>query len=181
MASEQGREVACVYAKAAVHVSLSLKEDWSAWLKALASCMQRPKMALFFAQPLLTPKKRTLFLSQALGAHYSKSFMRFVNFLACHGRLGLLGEVRVCYECFMVQAKGVTTVEVATVRNLKGVKRALEKTLKPVFGANLELHYHLRPEILGGFVAQSGYKKLDASVAGQLQQMKRKIREETVL
>lgn len=69
---------------------------------------------------------------------------------------------------------GTLLADVATARPLSdGIRTQIADYLREATGArDVSLREHVEPELIGGFVARTPDHELDASIAGQLQQLR---------
>ena len=95
------------YAKAAFQSARDSNElpIWSSALKSLAIVADDKKVREILSSPLLTSEEQAVTFISLFGDEISASVKSFIQTLAYHGRLPLLGEVSELFEEFRAQEK----------------------------------------------------------------------------
>jgi F-type H+-transporting ATPase subunit delta len=97
---------------------------------------------------------------------------RFLRLLIEKKRLDALVDIARRFVLLADAARGVVAVETSTAVPLtEAQRRALEKTLRQVFG-DVVISARTEPSLLGGVVVRVGDQLWDGSVAGQLARLK---------
>ena len=103
-----------------------------------------------------------------------KSTKNLIDTLVTNNRINILGDIAVKYGELLDKSKGVevatVTTAVALTDDLK--KRVLEKA-KTLTGKDVEVENIIDEDILGGFILRIGDLQYNASVANQLNKLKR--------
>ncbi|SFC62481.1 ATP synthase F1 subcomplex delta subunit [Algibacter lectus] len=103
-----------------------------------------------------------------------KSTNNLIDTLVTNNRINILGDIAVKYGQLLDESKGVevatVTTAVALTDDLK--KRVLEKA-KTLTGKDVEVENIIDEDILGGFILRIGDLQYNASVANQLNKLKR--------
>ncbi|WP_159018841.1 ATP synthase F1 subunit delta [Algibacter sp. L3A6] len=103
-----------------------------------------------------------------------KSTNNLIDTLVTNNRINILGDIAVKYGELLDKSKGVevatVTTAVALTDDLK--KRVLEKA-KTLTGKDVEVENIIDEDILGGFILRIGDLQYNASVANQLNKLKR--------
>ena len=104
----------------------------------------------------------------------SKSTLSLIDILITNNRIDLLGYVASKYNQLFDESKGI---ELATVTTAVALTAALKKEVlakaKALTGKNVEVENIIDESILGGFILRIGDVQYNASVANQLNNLKR--------
>lgn len=100
--------------------------------------------------------------------------LRFLDLLAVKNRLIFLPEIAESFRNLVDEAKGRQPVRVHVARELsKGQFSAVQSGLKKVLKKEIQLHVVVDPALIGGMVIQAGNRLFDASIRGQLSNLKK--------
>jgi len=103
---------------------------------------------------------------------------RFLDLLAGHGRLDLVGDIVAWLPEAWNERLGILTFEVTSVVPLTDVQKdRLRETLEAVEQAPVRLVYRLDPAIVGGLAVRRGSIVYDASLEGNLSRLKEQIQQ----
>ena len=164
------------YAKAALSISLdqgtapALEQDM---VEVIDVCNASEDLVVFLDNPVLSieTKKETIF---KVFANLSEGSKRLVDLLATNNRINLLDQVAEQFiELYQVQQgkqKAIVTTAIPLTNVLE--KMILNKA-RELSSAKLTLTSIVDPSIIGGFILRIGDLQYNASVAHQLDQLKR--------
>ncbi|GAL82157.1 ATP synthase delta chain [Algibacter lectus] len=171
-----GARAAIRYAKAL----LSLASDQNTTevvgndMKLIANTLETSKDLSEALQSPVIPssiKKSTLL---EVFKNADKSTNNLIDTLVTNNRINILGDIAIKYSELLDKSKGVevatVTTAVALTADLK--KRVLEKA-KTLTGKDVEVENIIDEDILGGFILRIGDLQYNASVANQLNKLKR--------
>ncbi|MGJ8660339.1 MAG: ATP synthase F1 subunit delta [Cellulophaga fucicola] len=103
-----------------------------------------------------------------------KTTLSLIDTLVNNNRIDILGQVALKYSQLFDQSKGIelatVTTAIALTADLK--KKVLEKA-KELTGKNVEVENIIDESILGGFILRIGDIQYNASIANQLNKLKR--------
>ena len=131
---------------------------------------------LLLKSPIVnTTAKRKIF-EKLFAQHFDPMTMAFLDILLRKGRESYLAEIA---EAFLEQYRVIkqisnvklTTAVPVTEEHLEEIKQKIRAS--GVTFPNLEIQKHVDPAILGGFILEFGDKLYDASVAHQLDEMRK--------
>jgi len=131
---------------------------------------------LLLKSPIVnTPAKRKIF-DKLFGERFDPLTKAFLDILLRKGRESYLADIA---QAFMEQyrvIKEISTVKLTTAtevsaERLEEIKQKIRAS--GVTFPNVEIHKHVDPAILGGFIIEFGDKLYDVSVAHQLDQMRK--------
>ena len=126
------------------------------------------------ASPLVLPtKKAQVFEAILAAAKVSETLRHFFRVVAEAGRLNLLPELRRTFADLVDERAGIVEAKVTSAQPLSDAQaKALIASLATRTGKTIRLSWHQDPTLLGGVKVQVGSTILDASLQGQLRQLK---------
>lgn len=178
---ERELEVAGVYARALLELVGSGEEADAtlAELAEVASALDaEPDFERFIASPLVDPEARDATLEKALRGRVSDRVVDTLLVMNRKGRLGLLRAMVEAYRLQHEELRGEVDVEVATAVELSAEQRRQIAAAATEFaGRTARLVERVDPDLLGGLVLQVGDRKVDGSVARQIRELGRRLRD----
>jgi len=166
------------YAKAALSTSLDQKLE-----EAVAKDMQEiiavfqtnQDLALFLDNPIVASQVKQEALTKVFSALQPLS-VQLIALLAKNNRIDLLDQVATAFLSLLEKHQGKETAIVTTAIALTP---DLEKTIlakaKELTSSQISLQNNVDPSIMGGFILRIGDMQYNASVAYQLEQLKREL------
>jgi F-type H+-transporting ATPase subunit delta len=126
------------------------------------------------ASPLVLPtKKAEVFEAILAAANVSQTLRHFFRVVAEAGRLSLLPDLRRTFADLVDERAGIVEAKVASAQSLTDAQsKALTSSLAARTGKTIRLTWHQDTTLLGGVKVQVGSTVLDASLQGQLRQLK---------
>ena len=104
----------------------------------------------------------------------------FVYVVIDHRRIGMMSEISEAFEALMDERLGFARAEVTSSSALDARRSAsLEAELSRLTGKRMRLRFSVDSSLLGGAVARIGSTVYDGSVRGQLQQLRRRLTEQS--
>jgi F-type H+-transporting ATPase subunit delta len=166
------------YAAAAFQVAREAG-DFDSWLNTLdraTEILQTPRGKQVFSSPLVSATDKRRALDEML-PNTARLAANFVHILADRNRLGQLPQVAAAFKEMVNSDRGLVTVDVTTAVPLDA---ATEKLVAERLGKYLNhdaqklvIRSQVDPEIIGGVVAQVGDTRIDDSVRGRLDRLRR--------
>jgi F-type H+-transporting ATPase subunit delta len=131
-------------------------------------------LARLVASPLVLPtKKAEVFEAILASAKVSPTLRHFFRVVAEAGRLNLLADIHRTFADQVDERAGIVEAKVASAQPLSEAQTgALVASLTARTGKTIRLSWHQDPALLGGVKVQVGSTVLDASLQGQLRQLK---------
>lgn len=125
--------------------------------------------------PIVASEKKLTAVEAVIGKNVGELTAAFARLLINKNREGELPEIITAFTNQYKQEKGIHTVKLTTaVAVSDAVKNQLIEQVKQTSGLqNIELQATVDPNIIGGFVLQTGDKLIDASVAYDLKMISR--------
>ena len=136
---------------------------------------QVPELRELLRNPQLDPRARAAALEDVLGG--AEDLLRnFLLLLADKGRTGQLEEIARELERLIARHEGVVHAELTTAVELSDAEaRKLLDQIEQSSGRKVEATRSVDPDLIGGIVLQVGSHRLDASVRGRLERLRRQL------
>ena len=135
------------------------------------------ELPFILRDPAITPQQRVELICNA--AEASPLFKEFAHLVVKEEREELLLFIAHCYMTLYRKEKGVLSVSFTTATPIDEVFAAkVERLIAQSSGARVELNNVVDPSIVDGFVYEANSVRLDASVKGQLQEIRRNLVEQ---
>jgi F-type H+-transporting ATPase subunit delta len=127
--------------------------------------------------PLLAPAQKAKALDAVLAAAgIGATVRRFFGVVASAARLELIFELSTAFDELVDQRMGVVEASVQSAQPLSPAQsEALVSALARRTGKTVKLRWRQDPSLLGGVKAQVGSTVYDASILGQLRQLKQRL------
>jgi F-type H+-transporting ATPase subunit delta len=134
-----------------------------------------PELRELLRNPQLDPRARAAALEAVL-AGGEELLRNFLLVLADKGRTGQLEEISREFERLVAEHEGVVHAELTTAVELSDEDaRALLRRIEKSSGRKVEATRSVDPGLIGGIVLQVGSHRLDASVRGRLERLRREL------
>ena len=126
------------------------------------------------ASPLVLPRKKAeVFETILAAAKVSETLRHFFRVVAEAGRLNLLPDLRRTFADLVDERAGIVEAKVVSAQPLTETQsKALVESLAARTGKTIRLSWSQDAALLGGLKVQVGSTVLDASLQGQLHQLK---------
>jgi len=134
-----------------------------------------PELRELLRNPQVDPRARTAALEE-LFADADELLRNFLLVLADKGRAGQLEEIGREFERLVAEHEGVVHAQLTTAVELSDDEaRKLLSEIEQASGRKVEASRTVDPELIGGIVLQVGSHRLDASVRGRLERLRREL------
>jgi F-type H+-transporting ATPase subunit delta len=145
-------------------------------LAELADAMETsPELEAFLANPQLDPGAKESVLEEVTtGA--DPVIRNFVRLVASKGRAGQLRTIVEEFEALVDQEQGRLKVELTTAYELDDSEAAaIVARIEQASGRTVEASRAVDPDLIGGMILQAGSLRVDASVRGRLDRLRREL------
>jgi F-type H+-transporting ATPase subunit delta len=145
-------------------------------LAELAGAMETsPELEAFLVNPQLDPGAKVGVLEEVTtGA--DPVVRNFVRLVASKGRAGQLRQIAEEFEAIVDEAQGRLSVELTTAYELEDDEaKAIVARIEQASGRTVEATRSVDPELIGGMILQAGSFRVDASVRGRLNRLRREL------
>ncbi|HEY8842626.1 MAG TPA: ATP synthase F1 subunit delta [Gaiellaceae bacterium] len=141
--------------------------------QVVTAAAEVPELRELLRNPQLDPRARAAALEDVL-AGGDELLRNFLLVLVDKGRIGALELIAEEFERLVAEAEGVLSAELTTAIELSDDdERRLLKQIEDASGRKVEATRQVDPELIGGIVLQVGSHRLDASVRGRLDRLRR--------
>ena len=141
----------------------------------VAAEAQVPELRELLRNPQLDPRARARALEDVLagGEELTRNFLLV---LADKGRTGALEEIAREFERLIAEHEGIVHAELTTAVELSDEEaQTLLQRIEQASGRKVETTRSVDPDLIGGIVLQVGSHRLDASVRGRLERLRREL------
>ncbi|HCB92839.1 MAG: ATP synthase F1 subunit delta [Selenomonadaceae bacterium] len=130
----------------------------------------------FFRNPQVQPEAKKELLKKCFKGELSDMVYHFLLLLVDKRRIGIFEAIEEDFRALSNQAQGIVIADVTTARGIGGAQQAkLAEKLASVTGKKVKLRLHENKDIIGGVVVKIGDKRIDGSVTGRLENLKREL------
>jgi F-type H+-transporting ATPase subunit delta len=134
-----------------------------------------PELRELLRNPQIDPRARAGALEAVLGGG-EELLRNFLLVLADKGRTGALEEIAREFERLIAEHEGIVHVELTTAVELSDEEaKAVLRRIEEASGRKVEAARSVDPGLIGGIVLQVGSHRLDASVRGRLERLRRQL------
>lgn len=142
-------------------------------------CAGRKDLRDALDSPFVPPERKAAILADVLKASRAGAkTVRFLSLVLEHKRLGLLRDISAALPEAWNESLGIATFEVASVVPLTEAQvRRLREALEAVEGGPVRLAFRIDPAIVGGLSLRKGHIVYDASIQGNLDQLREQIQQ----
>ena len=167
-----------VYARALFDAALDADklEPVRAEVAELAQAVEEvPELRELLRNPQLDPRAKAAVLEDVLSG--GEPLVRnFVLLLADRGRAGIFDDIAREFERLIAEHEGIVHAELTTAVELSDNEaKGLLTQIEQASGRKVEATRTVDPGLIGGIVLQIGSHRLDASVRGRLERLKREL------
>jgi F-type H+-transporting ATPase subunit delta len=145
-------------------------------LAELAAALETtPALEAFLANPQLDPPAKASVLDE-ITAGADPVVRNFVRVVASKGRGGQLRAIAEEFEAIVDREQGRLKVELTTAYDLADDEaRAIVSKIEHASGRTVEATRTVDPDLIGGLILQAGSLRVDASVRGRLDRLRREL------
>jgi F-type H+-transporting ATPase subunit delta len=145
-------------------------------LGELATAMDAtPELEAFLANPQLDPAAKASLLEE-LTAEAEPIVRNFVRVVASKGRAGQLRAITEEFDAIVDREQGRLAVELTTAYELADDEAAaIVNRIEQSSGRTVEATRSVDPDLIGGLILQAGSLRVDASVRGRLNRLRREL------
>lgn len=135
-----------------------------------------PQAIAFLTNPQIETKTKKDLLKKLFDGELSRNVYHFLLLLVDKHRFALIGAIEDEYRALSNKARGILIADVTTASPASAAqqKRIREK-LAQVTGKKVELRLHENAALIGGAVVKIGDRRIDGSVTGRLETMRKEL------
>jgi len=167
------------YAKALYRHAAELGEDALLYhrMQILEAVLKKmPTLRDSLKSPLISNNTKRGLLSTATGKNAEQSYLDFVEIVVNNGRTEALLLIAMSYQQLYRKKKNINVVHLTSAHQLsdKAIERMRLITEQKTHG-KVEFSNSIDPTLDGGFIFQLNDLRIDASVRGQLEHIRRRL------
>jgi F-type H+-transporting ATPase subunit delta len=134
-----------------------------------------PELRAAFRNPQLAPETKAGIVVEIIG-EADPLLSNFLRLVAEKGRMAEIVEIARELDRLMAAEEGRLDVELTTAYELSepDAKTILEQ-IQEASGRKVEATRKVDPDLIGGFVLQAGSMRVDASVRGRIERLRREL------
>ena len=167
-----------VYARALFDAALEekrLEPVGEQLAQLVAAESEVPELRELLRNPQVDPGARKAALEDLL-SDGDELLRNFLLVLVDKGRTGQLEEIAREFERLVAEHEGIVHAELTTAVELSDEEaRELLEQIEKASGRKVEATRRVDPDLIGGIVLQVGSHRLDASVRGRLERLRREL------
>ncbi|SFT61571.1 F-type H+-transporting ATPase subunit delta [Selenomonas sp. GACV-9] len=135
-----------------------------------------PEAAAFLSNPQVETKAKKEILGKMFEGELSANVYNFLMLLIDKRRIALLSAIEDEYRALSNEARGILIADVTTAEPASSAQQESIKTkLAQVTGKKVELRLHENKDIIGGVIVKIGDRRIDGSVAGRLETLRKEL------
>ena len=143
--------------------------------QVVAAEAEVPELRELLRNPQLDPRARAAALKDVLSGG-EELLRNFLLVLVDKGRTGQLEEISREFERLVAEHEGIVHAELTTAVELSDDEaRDLLRQIEKASGRKVEATRKVDPALIGGIVLQVGSLRLDASVRGRFERLRREL------
>jgi F-type H+-transporting ATPase subunit delta len=149
-------------------------------VRQLAAALEdSPQLDGFLRNPQVDPSAKAGVLAE-LSEGADDLVRNFLQLVAEKGRSGELGEIADELDALVDRAEGRVHVELTTAHQLSDEEAAaIVGRIEKASGRKVEATRAVDPGLIGGLILQAGSLRVDASVRGRLERLRRELATQT--
>lgn len=134
----------------------------------------------FYTDPVLHDSKKCAVLDQLFSGKMQELTLSLLKLLIQNKREEALDQILIAFNDIYRKKKNIRTIIVSTAVPLDDQsQQKLKKLMQEKYQSDILLESNINPDLIGGFVLEIDDQQYDASVARQLNQIKRTLSETT--
>jgi len=130
------------------------------------------------ANPMVTREEKIKLVEMAIGEPLHETLKQFIAFVTDQKREDKMFFIAVKYLEMYRTKHHILRTSVTTATELsESSYEKIKSFVKQTFDADAEIDVRIDPSIIGGFILDIEHSRMDASVAGQLNALKNKLKQ----
>ncbi|MCL2097801.1 MAG: F0F1 ATP synthase subunit delta [Bacteroidales bacterium] len=133
-----------------------------------------PRLRPALVNPILGTRGKIALIKSAISERVTRQTWRFIRLVVRNQREFLLQSIAVNYLDLYRKARNINVALLETVVPLaQDTEERIKTLVRTRTGGEVELDKHINPELIGGFIFQMNFMRIDASIASQLTEIKK--------
>ena len=167
------------YAKALLAYAVDTGEEQALYelmRQGERTCTAMPKLLLTLASPVVTPAEKEQLILGIAGNGVPKSYAGLARLAVANHRETMIADIARAYMRLYRQQHNIRVVTLSSVKELAEADYArIAREVQERTHGTVEFDIRIDRELTGGFVLQIDDMRLDASIKGQLERIKRRL------
>ena len=140
------------------------------------NCAAMPQLTHTLCNPVVSPQEKERLILSAVGGEAGKSYDAFVRVVVENHREKLIQNMALAYMKLYRSIHNISVISIISAQPLPNAayERIRDDITSRTHG-EAEIETHIDPSIEGGFILRIDDMRLDASVRGQLDKIKRQL------
>ncbi|MEZ4798487.1 MAG: ATP synthase F1 subunit delta [Flavobacteriales bacterium] len=132
-------------------------------------------LELLLLSPVIKTDTKVKVLDKVFGNHVGEITKAFMTLLTNKGRESMLSEIATSFVAQVKEFKNIVTAKVISAAPFDAETQNVVKALaeKLAAGKSIELEQKIDADLIGGFVLTVGDHQVDASVSGEIKNLRR--------
>lgn len=174
----KGIRISSRYAKSLLLLSMEkgkTDEVYADMMLVSRTIAENRELKVLLSSPVIKPDTKMNVLNALFASKVNEISKMFMELLTRKGREGMLGEIAVSFVAQVKEHKNIVPAHVVSAVALDNETRTTIEKLaaKLTHGKTIELEEKVDAALIGGFVLQVGDHRVDASVSGEIKNLKR--------
>ena len=129
------------------------------------------------ADPMVAREEKVKLVEMAVGEPLHDTLKQFIAFVVDQKREDKMFFIAMKYMEMYRTKHHILNTHVTTATELpEATYDKIKAFVKQTFDSDAELEVHIDPSLIGGFILDIGHSRMDASVVGQLNALKNKLK-----
>ncbi len=147
-------------------------DQWSGMLGTLGATTEHETVALLLDSPDLPSAAKAFRLAELCGDELDDRGKKFLQALADHDRLSMIGEIRDQFETLRAEEQKSLDVEVISAFELtEAQSESLKSALNRRFEKDITIETRVDASLIGGAIVRAGDMVIDGSLRGKLNKL----------
>ena len=130
------------------------------------------------ADPIVAHEEKVKLMEMAVGEPLHDTLKQFITFVAEQKREDKMFLIAMKYMEMYRDKHHILSTQVTTATQLpEETYDKIKAFVKQTFDADAEMEVHIDPSLIGGFILDIENTRMDASVAGQLNALKNRLKQ----
>ena len=147
-------------------------DQWSSMLAVIDATTQNETVNRLLESPDMPANAKAFRLAEVCGDELDDRGKKFLQALADHDRLTLVGEIRSQYEELRAEQERILDVEVISAFAMTDAQsESLAQALNKKFEKEISIETRVDQSLIGGAVVRAGDIVIDGSIRGRLNKL----------
>ncbi|MBR6879056.1 MAG: F0F1 ATP synthase subunit delta [Bacteroidales bacterium] len=128
------------------------------------------------SNPMNSDDDKVRLLMTAIGEPVHPNIEHFLRFMAEKKRINKIFLTALKYQEMYRKAKNILRAKVTTAAEMdEPTKEKMRDFMAKTFGCQIEMHTDVDPSLIGGFTVDIEHDRMDASIAGRLEALRKQL------